>query len=359
MTRHTNLNVALAGALVGWLTLGCSSSAEAPKSKPSTGGTAQGAGASDIGGRPSPTGGVPTGGMAAATGGTTSSGGSPAGGQRSGGNSGQPAGGTIASGGQPAGGNTSGNASGGAAANCPTQAERNFSFFLISLEAVQRESGSADGFGGNLGGLAGADAICQRVAQYVSACQTSKVWRAFLSTSTVNAIDRIGTGPWYDRNGRLLANGISDLLGDRPTNAAPQIKNDFPNEYGVPNHAPNGTTQVDNHEILTGSGTDGKVYRQTSASSFPGDSTACGDGETWTVDKATCSGWTSSEPQGCPRVGHSWPAESGTNWISVWNEGGCAPGGTLADTGGLDGTRRVGSAGGYGGWYCFAVMPSQ
>jgi hypothetical protein len=197
------------------------------------------------------------------------------------------------------------------------------------------------------------------VAQYVSACQSSKVWRAFLSTSTANAIDRIGTGPWYDRNGRLLANGITDLLGDRPANAAVQIKNDLPNEYGVPNHAPNGTTQVDNHQILTGSGTDGKVYIQTGTSTFPGDANSCGNGETWSVDKATCWGWTNKEPQGCPRVGHSWPrAGSGTNWISVWNEGGCAPGGTVADTGGLDGTRRVGSGGGYGGWYCFAVMPS-
>jgi hypothetical protein len=53
------------------------------------------------------------------------------------------------------------------------------------------------------------------------------------------------------------------------------------------------------------------------------------------------------------------PTES--NWISYFNEGGCAPGGPLADDTnhpeGLDGTPRVGSAGGYGGWYCFAVMP--
>ena len=76
------------------------------------------------------------------------------------------------------------------------------------------------------------------------------------------------------------------------------------------------------------------------------------------VEQATCWGWTSKAPQGCPRVGHSWRAMSGTNWISAWNEGGCAPGGTLEEMGRLDGTRRVGSAGGYGGWYCFAVMPS-
>jgi hypothetical protein len=242
---------------------------------------------------------------------------------------------------------------------CPTEAEQKFSFFLTSHKALQRESGSRDGFGGNFGGLKGADGICQRIAESSSACQKNKVWRAFLSTTSVDAIDRIGEGPWYDRLGRLLANNKADLLNDRPRGANAVIANDFPNEHGVPNHDPEGTGALDNHQILTGSGTDGRLYKQAeSADAGPrGSSTAC-NGEVWSAERATCWDWTSAEPLGCPRVGHSWPRQgSGINWISVWNEGGCAPGDNLADRGGLDGTRRVGSAGGYGGFYCFAVRP--
>jgi hypothetical protein len=43
--------------------------------------------------------------------------------------------------------------------------------------------------------------------------------------------------------------------------------------------------------------------------------------------------------------------------MSVWNEGGCAPGVVLQDIGGPNGDPTVGSAGGYGGFYCFAVSP--
>jgi hypothetical protein len=257
---------------------------------------------------------------------------------------------------------------------CPTPNEEKFSFFLVSNKALIREggadpSGMFSKLGGNLGGIEGADGICQHVAEFVSPCQKNKVWRAFLSTTTVNAIDRIGMGPWYDRNGRRWASSLQTLMGDRPSDADPAIKNDPPNEEGVPNHNPDGTGQVDNHEILTGTGTNGRVYQQGAAG---GGSSQCGrdvggtGAATWSAERATCWNWTRNTPEGCPRVGRSWctnpsctPAGSGsgTNWMSVWNEGGCAPGGTLAQTGGLDGTRRVGSAGGYGGFYCFAVMP--
>jgi hypothetical protein len=227
---------------------------------------------------------------------------------------------------------------------------------MISHRALQRESGSDDGFGGDLGGITGADAICQRVAEYVSPCQESKSWHAFLSTTKENAIDRIGKGPWHDRLGRLFASSLPDLLHDRPVGAHPQIINDLPNEDGVPNRDPDGTGPVDNHQTLTGSGVDGKLYTQSGAAGSMGSPTSCANREEWTPEKATCWDWTSAEPEGCPRVGHSWPRQgSGLNWISVWNEGGCAPGAVLADRGGLDGTRRVGSGGGYGGFYCFAV----
>lgn len=232
-------------------------------------------------------------------------------------------------------------------AECPTEEEDLFSFFATSHVALIRESGDPDGFGGDLGGLTGADAICQSIAEFSSPCQTNKVWRAFLSTSTEDAIDRIGTGPWHDRLGRLLANNLEELLEDRPPNAHPEIKDDFPNEDGVPNQYPEGV-HVDNHQFLTGTGLDGRVYAVNN-----GAGSICAD--EFSVAAATCNDWTTSEEVGCPRVGHSWPRQiSGINWISVWNEGGCAPGGVLTDDGGPDGTRRVGSAGGYGGFYCFA-----
>jgi hypothetical protein len=227
-------------------------------------------------------------------------------------------------------------------------------------------SGKADGFGGDLGGLAGADRICQQLAESSSPCQSSRVWRAFLSTTQEDAIDRIGNGPWYDRRGRLVANSKADLLptgndaeDGRPLNAAPEIQNDFPNEDGVPNQYPDGgTMSVDNHQTLTGSGGDGRLYMQTEPGGKSTSSTGCQDAAGWTKEAATCWDWTSSEPKGCPRVGHSWGSDfSGHNWISVWNESGCAPGGTTRQIGGTDDSRKVGSAGGYGGFYCFAVTP--
>ncbi|MGE5782969.1 MAG: hypothetical protein ACM3ZE_00195 [Myxococcales bacterium] len=241
-----------------------------------------------------------------------------------------------------------------------TGEDAKFSFFLASQAALVRESGSADGFGGDLGGLVGADAICQRIAETSAPCHKGKIgWRAFLSTSTVNAKDRIGKGPWYDRRGRLLAQDLANLLKDRPAGGDSAIVNDLPNENGTPNHKPDGT-QVDNHQIITGTGTDGNVYKQsttgTGTGKFTGSQNACL--ETWSVDSATCRGWTTKKPEGCPRVGHSWPAMSGTNWMSVWNESGCAPGGTGAESGGTDSSRKIGSAGGYGGFYCFAVTGS-
>lgn len=357
-----------------------------------------GAGGASASGGSAVTGGMvsSSGGASAGSGGLTSSGGSPSGGARASGGAtssggatgtgGAGTGGTSASSGGNAAGGTSGKAggsgtggatskggetgSGGATSTdtCPTDAETKFSFFLTSLAALQADSKTTDGYGGDLGGLTGADAICQRIAERSSACQKNKTWHAFLSSPTVNAKDRIGKGPWYDRLGRLLATNVDNVLTERPTGADVAIVNDFPNENGVPNHNPDRTGPVDNHEILTGTGVDGKAYTQTtqggtggSGGGFPGGfpmGTDCGpSGEAWSVEKATCWGWTTKEPKGCPRVGHSWPRQgSGNHWISVWNESGCAPGGTLTDDFTIDvASRKVGSAGGYGGFYCFAV----
>jgi hypothetical protein len=365
------------------LASGCSSSS--PPSSAASGGTSSTGGLSNTGGAASTggvatttggaisTGGVATttggaistggagtaGGGASSTGGVTSTGGAAAGGSAAGG-------GSKSTGGAPAGGSSgtagsAGSAGSAGAVACPTMNEEKFSFFIVSKKALVQLSGSPDGFGGDLGGITGADSICQRVAEGVSPCQKNKVWHAFLSTTQVNAIERIGTGPWYDRNGRLFGNTSADILKDRPAGDT-FFATDVSTENGVASKNPDGTGMVDNHETLTGSGTDGKVYTQNATAGGMGSATSCGGEGDWSAEKATCWDWTSKEPLGCPRVGHSWPRQgSGVNWMSVWNEGGCAPGGNDTDTGagggGLDGTRRVGSAGGYGGFYCFAVIP--
>src|SRR6187455_1653448 len=74
------------------------------------------------------------------------------------------------------------------------------------------------GDGGNLGGLAGADAHCQKLATAVGA--GNRTWHAYLSTQerpgqpAVNARDRIGTGPWYNFEGVMIARDLAHLHGD-------------------------------------------------------------------------------------------------------------------------------------------------
>jgi hypothetical protein len=273
-----------------------------------------------------------------------------------------------------------------------------FSFFVTSYAAMKRLSGSEAGFGGDLrygeaNGLAGADKICREIAEGSLAGAGKKTWRAFLSATKgpdgapVHAIERIGEGPWYDRIGRLVARTRADLMNTRPLGADPAIIDDLPNEDGVPNHAPEGE-QVDNHDILTGSDAVGRLYKTD-----------------WSV---TCHDWTSSVGQdGRPRVGHSWPrgfgdfggfggdggfpfpfgdggfpfpgfggdggfafpgfggdggfdpsSFNGESWTSALDEAGCAAGANLIEMGPPNpNDPTVGSGGGYGGIYCFALQP--
>src|SRR5688572_19929525 len=132
----------------------------------------------------------------------------------------------------------------------PSSSDKNphFSFFVTSLEGLlgvgAGEWGDApgpEGFGGDLGGLRGADAICTALARSASPTD-AKVWRAFLSTSgvadeRVDAIDRIGSGPWYDLRGFKLADDVAGLLppsdGDgRPRGAEPELAAMFTVETG-------------------------------------------------------------------------------------------------------------------------------
>lgn len=210
-----------------------------------------------------------------------------------------------------------------------------FSFFVASLAKMRELSGSSDGFGGDLRfgeatGLAGADKICTTIAESVEP-GNGRTWRAFLSTSSQDAIDRIGAGPWYDILGRRVATDIDGLLGaDRPE-ADEAIVNDLPDETGT------GLSEYgDYHDILTGSRSDGRYEGR----------------------EATCLDWTSSTRNaGQPRIGHSFPRSMGgrngaANWISDHTAPGCAPGVVSGNE--MDGG-CVGCGGGYGGIYCFAL----
>lgn len=241
-----------------------------------------------------------------------------------------------------------------------------FSFFVTSLRAMQELSGSEDGFGGDLrfgetgpgAGLRGADLICAAIAEHSMPGASGKHWRAFLSATddgngnAVNAIDRIGEGPWYDRLGRVVARSKEDLRAERPTTADPAIQTDLPNEEGVPNHQPDLLQpEVDNHRVLTGSNHRGELYGAS----------------------ATCRDWTSSGLDvGTPRLGRSWPRAgdvvtqgldgSTSHWVSSVDAPGCAAGvGTLEgsavseDADPVD--PSVGWGGGYGAIYCFALRP--
>ena len=180
------------------------------------------------------------------------------------------------------------------------------------------------GKGADLGGLAGADAHCQKLAQSVGA--GAKVWRAYLSTQgagAVNARDRIGKGPWANAKGIVIAKDVAELHG--ANNLTKQTA--LSEKGGVIN----GRGDTPNrHDILTGSQADGTAFTGS--------------------DDRTCKNWTSST-QGTAMVGHADriglneepPAKSwNTSHPSRGPDGGCSQ----AD---------LRSTGGDGLLYCFAV----
>lgn len=221
-----------------------------------------------------------------------------------------------------------------------------FSFFVTSLVAMRALSGSQNGFGGDLryghagagAGLRGADKICADVAERGLKGSSAKQWRAYLSVSDAgngakkDAIDRIGPGPWYDRLGRLVATNLTGLTSaDRPAGDA-TISADLPNETGEPNHSAGGVT-MDNHDVVTGSDRTGRLHTNS-----------------------TCANWTATTSTGGgPMAGHSWPANSGRNWMQAHGVPGCTP--SVITGQGSFGGSGIGDTGGYGGIYCFALVP--
>ena len=184
------------------------------------------------------------------------------------------------------------------------------------------------GNGANLGGLAGADGHCQKLA--AAAGFGSAAWRAYLSTNAegrtpaVNARDRIGPGPWHNAKGALIARTVSELHGDTLEEAhgsnrifvlhAVNEKAGRVNSVGM---------QPLEHDILTGSRTDGRAY-----TTEPGDH--------------TCKNWTSNA-DGSAQVGHhDRTGGPNTSWNSAHPTRGCSQADLVA-------------TGGAGLFYCFAI----
>ena len=182
------------------------------------------------------------------------------------------------------------------------------------------------GKGADLGGIAGADRHCQTLA--AAAGVGGKTWRAYLSTQgkdgvpTVNARDRIGTGPWTNAKGEVVARNVEHLHG-----ANNITKQTALNEKG---QLVEGRGDTPNrHDILTGTRTDGTAFS-------PNDS------------DMTCGNWTRSGTEGVVMVGHHDRAGPTTDpWATSWNSSHQSRGGCSQQA--LRGT------GGDGLLYCFAV----
>lgn len=261
-----------------------------------------------------------------------------------------------------------------------------FSFFVASrarmFALAEAFNGSTKGWGGDFrygtgDGLTGADKLCTEIAEQ-SLPGNCRTWRAFLSTSKVNAIDRVGSGPWYDRLNRTIANNLTELVETRPGGiTVSSILNNLPNEDGTPHHNEEVGCEslnqcADNHDVLTGSDSDGKVCTAETCAGiggggggFPGGPGGPGG----MLTDQTCEDWTlgTSKAGVAPRCGHTWPTGGGgggmmmmgegDDWISHLTENGCAPGYNLVQNGGPmpDGMGSVGDGGGYGAIYCLAL----
>jgi len=178
---------------------------------------------------------------------------------------------------------------------------------------------------GNLGGLAGADKICQNLAAAVG--QGDKTWRAYLSAerdpannnNPTHARDRIGNGPWFNANGLMVGKDLTDLHERRGKSVL------LVDERGqmIPGNWPNSPKPTE-HDILTGSTVEGTV-----------------------IAGKTCDSWTSDSPDLKAQIGHLDGVGLGGNtagrtasWNSAHESRSCA------DTA---------PGGGAGRFYCFAA----
>ena len=189
------------------------------------------------------------------------------------------------------------------------------SFFITS---------AGPGKGGNLGGLAGADQLCQLLGATAGA--GTKTWRAYLSTQgpgAVNARDRIGGGPWLNAKGLIAAKNLAELHGQNNINKQTALT-----EKGEPVNGRSDTPNM--HDVLTGSQPDGTA--------FPAG------------EDRTCGNWTKSG-EGAAMVGHHdrqglRDDDASKSWNSSHPsrgpDGGCSQ-------------NDLKSTGGNGLFYCFAT----
>lgn len=180
------------------------------------------------------------------------------------------------------------------------------------------------GRGGDLGGVAGADRHCQELAATAEGGAGRRTWRAYVSAPAgaggpVNARDRIGSGPWMNAKGVMVARNLAELHGENNINKETGL-DEHGNRINVRGDTPN------QHDIMTGSNMDGTLSTQ--------------------VPDTTCHGWTSSN-EGAAMVGHL--DRTGTNPDPVrnvsWNSSHATPGCS---------TEALAKVGGGGLLYCFA-----
>jgi hypothetical protein len=194
-----------------------------------------------------------------------------------------------------------------------TGQDQPMSFFITSI---------GSGNGADLGGLEGADRHCQALAEAAGA--GGREWRAYLSSITADggpaehARDRIGSGPWYNAKGVMVAESVADLHSE---NNKLSKENSLDEEGRVVNGRGD---QPNMHDILTGSQLDGTA--------------ATGEGYT------NCGNWSSSG-EGSARVGHhdrTGGGDNPTSWNSAHNSRGCSQ-------------ENLQGSGGNGLFYCFAT----
>jgi hypothetical protein len=184
--------------------------------------------------------------------------------------------------------------------------------------------------GGNLGGLAGADAHCTSLAR--EAGLPAAEWRAYLSTQrvgkarAVHARDRIGRGPWFNVEGIRVATDLSHLHGDTLEHArAGNLVSQGSALTELKERVGGKGDPVLRHDILTGSQADGRAYNDDR------------------FDR-TCRNWTYSGPDGSAQIGHSDRDTIGLSisWNSAHQTTGCTQ-------------QNLKATGGDGLFYCFAV----
>ncbi|HKB09429.1 MAG TPA: hypothetical protein VKD69_02205 [Vicinamibacterales bacterium] len=202
----------------------------------------------------------------------------------------------------------------GSSSTSPSGPTSTLSFFVTSQTSTT----------GNLGGLRGADAICQTLAAAVGA--GSKTWRAYLSVERdpdngngpTNARSRIGNGPWVNAAGVTVAANLTELHARKGDAAV------FVDERGQRiNGQWTGSPSPVQHDILTGSAADGTL-----------------------LTGLTCSDWTSTSTTVAAQVGHSdgfGPNQDTSGTLSSWNS--AHANASCADTAPRGGAGRV---------YCFA-----